>query len=602
MKREPRSPTSEAREADQPDPTTLPVQGQTFSGNETSRRAPPVASDVLSGAAQFAVVQGDCEAAIRALPNESVDAIVTDPPAGIGFMGKEWDSDKGGRDRWVAWLAGVMREALRALKPGGHALVWALPRTSHWTATALEDAGFEIRDYHLHLFGTGFPKSLDVAKAIDKQRDDREAVLRVTRWIAEIRDQAGLTNAEIDAHFGTNGMAGHWTSQASQPAVPTPEQWAQLCELFDVWNPELDAEVARLNARKGEPSDDYKDAPVVGMLKSPGKNPVVTSILAGAKDLTIRERVRDEAKRWVGWGTALKPAAEFWILGRKPLEGTVAENVQAWGTGALNIDGCRIPMSPEDAERIKNMGGFGKADWEGYSDGTRERWTTDFLGGTKGADSHAHELGRWPAHLSLDETTATLLDAQSGVTTSSDRVRHNTGAPSFAKGREYPRDSGGYSDSGGASRFFYVAKPTRAERDAGCEHLPERTAGETTDRAEGSAGLNNPRAGAGRGGGARNFHPTVKPINLMRWLVRLITPPGGVVLDLFTGSGTTGVGAVLEGMRFVGFEQSPEFVEIARARIAAATAEGPEPVELPQRPPGRPRPVQLQLFEGGSRG
>jgi hypothetical protein len=389
----------------------------------------------------------DCLAGIRQLADNSVDAVVTDPPAGIGFMGKGWDDDKGGRDNWVAWLESVMRECLRVLKPGGHALVWALPRTSHWTATAVEDAGFEIRDVVMHLFGSGFPKSLDISKAIDQA--------------------------------------------------------------------------------------------------------------AGAA-------------QWQGWGTALKPAAEHWILARKPLDGTYAANVIKHGTGALNVGGCRIGTSKNvPASPAKDrIGQLSKGDEKGR--------TADTLG-------FDPNTGRWPAHLVLshaadcgavcvDGCPVWALDEQSGELTSGEKL-----GGAYARsmgvhdGGQRADGTACYADFGGASRFFYCAKPPRAEKDAGLEHLPKRSGGDATGRADGSAGTQNPRAGAGRNGGARNIHPTVKSVNLMRWLCRLITPPGGLVLDAFAGSGTTGVACIEEGFRFVGYELGAEYFEIAASRLNAAT-------------------------------
>lgn len=376
------------------------------------------------------------------LADASVDALVTDPPSGIGFMGKEWDHNRGGRDAWIAWLAEELAPAYRALKPGGHGLVWALPRTSHWTALALELAGFEIRDRVSHLFLNGFPKSLDVGKAIDKA--------------------AGAVRTEI----------------------------------------------IREGARRG-------GATVTGY--ADGLN-------VGFAQRELRAPATDDAKRWSGWGTALKPALEDWWLVRKPLAGTVAKNVLAHGTGAINVDACRIeagerPLIESRADGSKNA----------YGDG---------LNGSRAAGTTTE--GRWPPHLVVDD----------GVE---------------IDGIDEP------------VRFFYCPKPSIAEREAGLDHLPLRSGGEATGRDDDTAGLQNPRAGAGRGGGRRNIHPTLKSIALMRYLIRLITPPGGIVLDPFAGSGTTGIAALLEAARFVGVEQGGEhgeYLPILEGRIRHALAGG----------------------------
>lgn len=398
------------------------------------------------------LIHGDSAQLGDMLDENSVDAIVTDPPAGISFMGKDWDGDKGGRDAWIDWLAGLLRPALRALKPGGHALVWALPRTSHWTAMALEVAGFEIRDVHHHLFGTGFPKSL------------------------------------------------------TSKSAPIPD----------------------------------------------------------------------------GAGTALKPAVEHWILARKPLAGTVGANFAEHGTGVLQIDACRIDSG----------GRHGSSDSAGQGRGhaaTKNHGT--FGAGLGGVVAAAHASGRWPAHLSLehaedctaecvDGCPVRVLDEQSGFSKSPGKVTRG-GERGLKFGMARQEGVPCPSDSGGASRFFYVAKGSRSEKDTGLDHLPPRTGGEATGRDDDTAGVNNPRAGAGRTGGARNFHPTVKSIALMRWLVRLVTPPGGVVLDMFAGSGTTGCAALAEGLRFIGCEMADEYIPIAAGRLrhALGSAE-PEQLDL----------------------
>jgi site-specific DNA-methyltransferase (adenine-specific) len=434
------------------------------------------------------VICSDCLAGLRDLPDDSIDAVVTDPPSGIAFMGADWDKDKGGRDAWIDWLAEIMREVWRVTKPGGHALVWALPRTQHWTATAVENAGWEVRDVLMHVFGSGFPKSSNVSIQIDKQ--------------------AGAMGHRGKAHHG------HATGEVA-------------------------------NGREN--------------LNAPHAMPE-------------HKGITPEAKRWAGWGTALKPSHEAWILARKPLSGTVAATVLEHGTGALNIDGCRVGT---DAQQINAYAGRGP-----FGDSQKGKEYTS-----------KNVIGRWPPHLLLSHAAAcgetcadgcpvAEMDAQSGV------LKAGIAGPKsrvFGDGiiygtsdRKLESESTGYGDTGGASRFFpvfrYVAKPSTAEKSAGLGHRTPATGGEATGRKDGSAGLDNPRAGAGRNGGALNIHPTVKPRGLMEWLVKLITPPGGVVLDPFTGSGSTGVAAVGLGFDFIGFEMSEEFAGIARDRIGHAVA------------------------------
>lgn len=252
-----------------------------------------------------------------------------------------------------------------------------------------------------------------------------------------------------------------------------------------------------------------------------------------------------------GRGTALKGSKEPIVLAMRPLQGTYEENLAKWGTGALNIDACRL----------------GGVDTRSPKNGTTPGYNH------KAGVVCGSELGRWPPNVILDEEAAAMLDEQSGP----------RGANSQVKGTEPSSASTGivtnlrkrvkgafHADTGGASRFFYCPKTSPTERDLGCEHLEPKTGGEATDREEDSAGTKSPRAGAGRGGGHRNFHPTVKPIALMRWLVRLVTPPGGMVLDPFTGSGSTGVASWLEQRQFLGAELTAEYAPIIAGRMQAA--------------------------------
>jgi DNA modification methylase len=439
------------------------------------------------------VHHGDCLDVLRELPDASVDAVVTDPPYALEFMGSTWDgwsSPKAFQEWCELWAA----ECLRVLKPGGHLLAFGGSRTWHRLAAAVEDAGFEIRDSIAWLYGSGFPKSLDVAKAIDQKRDDRADILRVTGWLAEQRDRAGWTNQQIDEAFGFNGMALHWTSAPHRKVAQVPrwEQWTRLRELLG-FGDEMDAEVSRLNGRKGTPGETWQTAEV---LRTETRAHAPSGLVGIGQECRKTHGTREikapnssAAEQWQGWGTALKPAFEPIVVGRKPLAGTVAANVLAHGTGALNI------------------------------------------GASRG------ETGRWPANVVLDDSQAAGLDRQTGTLTSGSRKAGDYGLMGYmgADAAPMPAIEG---DTGGASRFFptfrYEAKAPTAER---------------------------PRVGD-------VAHPTVKPLDLMRWLVRLVTPPGGVVLEPFAGSGTTAEACVLEGFRCIAIEREADYLPLIVGRLS----------------------------------
>jgi site-specific DNA-methyltransferase (adenine-specific) len=462
---------------------------------------------------------GDCIEVMREMDADSVDAVVCDPPYGIGFMGKAWDAaaiterverdnasratlgpdspSRPGRKKprsssaygnraiaagpvrdhtltrarsgsmhageydlsltanaaFAAWCETWAREALRVLKPGGHLLAFGGTRTFHRLTCGIEDAGFEVRDCLSWLYGSGFPKSLDVSKAIDKA--------------------AGAEREVVGTKLG-------------QPGYSLTDGYAGGVAM---------------------------EGNVDGSLRN------------GAAECSITAPATDAAQAWQGWGTALKPGWEPCVVARKPLAGTVAENVQQHGTGAINVDGCRIPhgddVNMEAVQRQQHAEGsvqFGAA-------------------GLIGSEIATYKPGgRWPANVAFDEQAAAMLDAQSG---------ERPGATSFSRPTDYAASSyktpggtplqAGYADTGGASRFFYTAKASRADRSTN---------------------------------GANNTHPTVKPTDLMRWLVRLVTPPGGVVLDPFAGSGSTLVAARAVGVRCIGIEREDEYAEIVAARLS----------------------------------
>ena len=507
--------------------------------------------------------EGDCREALRTMEADSVESVVTDPPYELAFMGKRWDASG------IAFSPAFWAEVLRVLKPGAHCLAFGGTRTSHRMVCAMEDAGLEIRDsIHWH-YGSGFPKSLDVSRAIDM----RPGVVRHAEFAAHIRtrrEALGLSYHDVSVRVVGARTGACWNWEHHQ--FPEAKWWPALRDLLGLdeqWGPVVaKAEREKIGSR------------TVGRLAvAPGQQEdrsVVT--------LDVDTPATDAAKQWEGFGTALKPSHEPVVLARKPPDGTVAANVQRWGTGALNIDGCRIPGMPSATR-------FDPAvhNHEGY------RMTAT---GSETAVNAARIGGRWPPNTVLVHSAAcgdtcapdcpvAEMDRQSGTLTSGDSsgfIGEVAESAALGDKRAMIKPSSVYADTGGASRFFpvfewsdldvppfrYEPKASRAERDLGCGELPVKSGGEATDREDGSAALNSPRTGAGRTGGVRNNHPTVKPVALVRWLCRLITPPNGLVLDPFTGSGTTGVAALMEEFRFVGCEREPEYITIARARIAHA--------------------------------
>lgn len=364
------------------------------------------------------------------LPDNSIDSIVTDPPYELGFMGKSWDSSG------ISYSVELWAECMRVLKPGGHLLAFGGSRTWHRLAVAIEDAGFEMRDSIAWLYGSGFPKSHNVALGIDKLMG-----------------------------YENRGRA-----------IPVASKYQA-------------SDVEEKNKLISNPVEAYT-----------GKS--------------------SESAKWQGWGTALKPAFEPVVVARKPLIGTVAQNVLTYGTGGLNIDASRIGRADGDNSSAGNRTAtFGTQDTQSGGDGS---------GGWE-----QNSAGRWPANIILDEYTAGLLDEQ--------------------------------TDDLGASRFFYVAKASKKDRNEGLDNLPDAL---LTGRDEGQDAMQN--AYKTRSKVTKNIHPTVKPTALMEYLIKLVTPQGGTVLDPFTGSGSTGKAALLNGYQFIGIELTEEYLPIIEGRLIRA--------------------------------
>jgi len=376
----------------------------------------------------------DCLEGMKLIDDNSIDSIVTDPPYELGFMGKKWDSTG------IAYNVELWQEALRVLKPGGHLLAFGGTRTYHRMACAIEDAGFEIRDQIQWIYGSGFPKSMDISKAIDKKAGAKREVIKTVKGM-------GKQNPE--------------------------------------WN----------GTAKGRKENYYKP------------------------EYQLTASATPEAKQWDGWGTALKPANEPIVVARKPLsEKTVAENVLKWGTGGLNIDGCRVESGGEHKRA--------------YQPTNHERGVY----GKQTAFQPSNKEGRFPANVILDEEAGKLLDEQSGISKGSNSGIRKAGSE-FGQGSGWNKHKNkdtfrvGHNDSGGASRFFYCAKASKKERGEG------------------------------------NTHPTVKPLKLISYLITLVTPPNGICLDIFEGSGTHALACIENGFKYIGFELEKKYYDIATERI-----------------------------------
>jgi DNA modification methylase len=413
----------------------------THKGNIRNNRRMIKSEDIELGGVCVKVFNDDCLNVLREMPDNSVDSIVTDPPYGISFMAKKWDYDVPSVDVW--------KEAMRVLKPGGHALIACGTRTQHRMVCNIEDAGFEIRDVVSWIYGSGFPKSLNVSKAIDK-----------------------TTGVEIEYK-------------------PTEDT-----DCFNI------------------------------------------------------------SEKWDGWGTALKPSVEFFTLCRKPLsEKTVAANVLKWGTGGINIDGCRVEGISDSDKNNFHQNRKTIKEYKGDD--------TLYKLGTKKVCSAENPQGRFPANL-IHDGSQEVLDLFP-ETKSAGKARTGGKATQDGTGGllgvgNHEGNGMRYGDNGGsAARFFYCPKASKKDRNEGCEEI----------NAKSNMRVNAPRCDEESKTQTKhgNNHPTVKPTALMAYLCRLITPTGGVVLDPYMGSGSTGKAAVREGFSFVGIELDPDYYEICKARI-----------------------------------
>jgi len=480
---------------------------------------------------------GDCLDKLKELDDNSVDSIVTDPPYGLSFMGKKWDYDVPKKKVW--------KECMRVLKPGGYLLAFAGSRTYHQMAVRIEKAGFEIRDQIMWLYGSGFPKSMNISKQIDKKNGQSKIELKFVEWYRTV----GISAKETNKIIGTKDTGSHYL-RLDQPYLPTKVFWEKLKPHITVEIPNwVDKLIERVEAKREviekkrvqRNSSSWDDC--CGMLS------------VGEQNFDITAPATSEAKKWEGWGTALKPAHEPIVMARKPLsEKSVADNVLEWGTGGINIDDSRI--ATDETLSI----GSGKVGYLYKTDDSNK--------------GEQHIAGRFPANIILDEEAGKILDEQSGFIKGDSRTSKPTYGEGYGGFSGVVESTALYNDNGGASRFFYCPKTSKTDRNEGLEDFKGKQIGTYNAHSSDLKNYGGSSLGAASMSGnnkmpqpKQNFHPTVKPTDLMLYLIRMVTPKGGTTLDPFMGSGSTGKAAVRGGFDFVGIEREQDYMEIATARI-----------------------------------
>lgn len=474
-------------------------------------------------------------------PN-SIDAVLTDPPYELNFMGKGWDNSG------IAFQKETWQKCCEVLKPGGYLLAFGGSRTFHRIACAIEDAGFEIRDTIMWLYGSGFPKSMDISKQIDKRGGNNTSFL--CNLIKEKREEKNLSQKQLNELMGTSGMVNWW--EKGERGI-TPIQFNKLCEILEL--PFKNIEEA--------------EREVIGSHKMlSGWNLEENKFVD--RDITLPST--DLAKKWQGWGTALKPSFEPIIVARKPFKGSLVDNVIEYGVGGINIDECRVEI-----------------DWNTDPDLRKTKATNTkipIVGSEHGKELGMHErhnpLGRFPANTILtyddtdfDEVCGGFPNTKTNggkmsmpkMNSKSDGINiYNFGKKNAER---IDNDYIAPSDSGSASRYFYCAKASKKDRDEGLDSFNQEKVND---------GRQTPIDNAFQRGETlrKNTHPTVKPTELMQYLVRLVSPDGATILDPFNGSGSTGKAVMYENKernknyKYIGIELTEEYLPISKARIEYA--------------------------------
>lgn len=506
---------------------------------------------------------GDMNDVNNVVMDNSIDCIITDPPYELGFMGKSWDSSG------IAFQKETWKHCFDVLKPGGHLLAFGGSRTFHRIACAIEDAGFEIRDTIMWVYGSGFPKSMDISKQLDK-RNAKDFYTRslLAKHIRDSISVVGKTKEDLLKRFNGSAKVTHWLSSSNTNFYqPNHQEYEILVDEFgcswDYYVEEADREVVGI--RKG------------CLNNWGGKNNLVD------RDITIPST--DLAKRWNGWGTCLKPAYEPIIVARKPCDGSCADNVIAYGVGGINIDECRVPISGDDIEMLNAKSSKNPTD--NYNKNETKKYGDYALN----IATPANERGRFPSNLILtydetdkEEVIGGFPETKSTGGSGELSVKGGLSGKVYQGGWSHDKAGshiGGIGDEGSASRYFYCAKASKRDRDEGLQAFFEKTKVFNGKSKESSKSIKDVEKRFTTA--LKNYHPTVKPTSLMQYLIRLVSPKGATILDPFMGSGSTGKALMYENndrgadYKFIGVELTDEYLPIAKARILFAKGDK-EPV------------------------
>lgn len=507
---------------------------------------------------QYKLYQGNMLDMLEVIEPNTIDSIVTDPPYELNFMGKGWDNSG------IAFQPDTWKKCYEVLKDGGYLLAFGGSRTFHRIACAIEDAGFEIRDTIMWLYGSGFPKSMDISKQIDKKnKNTKDEYVKFGNWLQEHREKQNLSRLQLGQccfDFDSKREDAPIRQYETGVNIPTKEIYLIIKEKLNLDN-SYDWLIEREEAERE----------VIGQKKS---NAMDVHKWLGEKYqehqsniIDITAPSTDLAKQWKGWGTALKPSFEPIIVARKPFKGSLVDNVIENGVGGINIDECRVGN-----EELHNSYAGNKNSGFTSGDERDDKGKGMFSGMKKGKTI---VNGRFPANTILTYDKTDFEEVCGGFPITNGGKRHNTTkraeeGTSFFKEKDFVFNRNEFNDSGSASRYFYCAKASKRDRDEGLDEFEEKTSGQLTERKEGSAGIT---AFTGSRVPKKNTHPTVKPTDLMQYLVRLVTPNNGTILDPFNGSGSTGKAVMYENKdknknyKYIGIELTKEYLPIAKARI-----------------------------------